>query len=90
MVSQEQARSLANEIGIHYFTETSAKTGDNLVELFSNIAMILYKDHLVYKERIPSSKSSIGKDNAIKLSIENESNLEQESDESSYSSKCKC
>ena len=54
------AKNFKDENGIHYFNETSAKSGLNAQEVFIEAAKLLYSEHLKYKER-GSNKTNKGK-----------------------------
>ena len=49
-VKEEDARIFMEENGIHFFSETSAKSGINAKEVFVEAAKLLYSEHLKYKE----------------------------------------
>ena len=57
-VSYEEGQSVAKEYGFQQFFETSAKTGENIKEMFLKISNILYKDYLKYCDSSDSTKSS--------------------------------
>ena len=46
-----EAKQFKDENGIHFFSETSAKTGLNAQEVFIEAAKLLYNEHLKYKSR---------------------------------------
>ena len=50
-VKLNDAKQFKDETGIHYFCETSAKSGLNAQEVFIEAAKLLYKEHLKYKAR---------------------------------------
>ncbi len=50
-VSTEEAKKFKEENQILYFEETSAKTGINAKEVFTEAARILYNEHKKYKTR---------------------------------------
>ena len=50
-VKSNEAEKFKEENGIHYFGETSAKSGLNAKEVFIEAAKLLYKEHLKYRER---------------------------------------
>ena len=50
-VKLNDAKQFKDETGIHYFSETSAKSGLNAQEVFIEAAKLLYKEHLKYKAR---------------------------------------
>jgi Ras-related protein Rab-1A len=58
LVSYEEGKKLADEYKFAEFFETSAKTGDNIKELFLRIASILYADYLSYLENSFTSNST--------------------------------
>ena len=59
-ISKEQGERFAKENKINIFVETSAKTGINAQKTFIDVADLLYKDYLKYKddESQPSEGSS--------------------------------
>ena len=50
-VQLNEAKQFKDENGIHFFRETSAKTGINAQEVFIECAKLLYNEHLKYKSR---------------------------------------
>ena len=50
-VQTNEAKQFQDENGIHYFSETSAKSGLNAQEVFIEAAKLLYAEHLKYKAR---------------------------------------
>ena len=56
-VSTDEAKKYQEENQLLYFTETSAKTGLNAKEAFSEAARILFKEHLNYKTRAKNNIS---------------------------------
>ena len=59
-VSVEKALAFKNEHDLHYYSETSARTGDNVINLFSDVAKFLYLKH---RDRLdnPDAGSTIGR-----------------------------
>ena len=57
-VSYEEGQCVAKEYGFQQFFETSAKTGENIKEMFLKISSILYKDYLKYSDNIDPISSS--------------------------------
>ena len=57
-VSYEEGQSVAKEYGFQQFFETSAKTGENIKEMFKKISSLLYKDYLKYSDNIDPTSSS--------------------------------
>ena len=49
-ISKEQGERFAKENNINIFVETSAKTGINAQKTFIDVADLLYKDYLKYKD----------------------------------------
>ena len=47
-VQLEEAKQFKNDNDIHYFSESSAKTGLNAQQVFIEAAKLLYKEHLKY------------------------------------------
>ena len=50
-VDSNKAKQFIEENNIDYFSETSAKNGFNVKEVFTKAAELLYKEYLKYKER---------------------------------------
>ena len=50
-VDSDKAKQFIDENNIDYFSETSAKNGFNVKEVFTKAAELLYKEYLKYKER---------------------------------------
>ena len=50
-VTYDEAKKFQEENELLYFEETSAKTGKNAKEAFSEAAKILYNEHLKYRKR---------------------------------------
>ena len=59
-VQETEAKSFKDESGIHFFRETSAKTGLNAQEVFIEAAKLLYNEHLKYKARANKTDSNGG------------------------------
>ena len=59
-VQEAEAKSFKDESGIHFFRETSAKTGLNAQEVFIEAAKLLYNEHLKYKARANKTDSNGG------------------------------
>ena len=53
-VTYEEAKKFKEENQLLYFEETSAKTGINAKEVFTEAARILFEEHLNYKKRAQS------------------------------------
>ena len=49
-VQYEEGEKLAKDYGFVHFIETSAKTGENIKNLFIKAASVLYTKHIQYKE----------------------------------------
>jgi small GTP-binding protein len=49
-ISYEEGKKFAKDFGFIDFFETSAKTGENVQTMFKKAAMLLYEEHLKYKE----------------------------------------
>ena len=60
-VTYEEAQTFKDENELFYFEETSAKTGINAKEVFTEAARILYNEHKHYKSRV--NNTSFIKDN---------------------------
>ncbi len=63
-VQYDEGKKIANDYGFYYFSETSAKTGENVKEIFIKATRIVYEDYLRYDEN-----SSIGKSQTSSLKI---------------------
>ena len=59
-VKLNEAKQFKDESGIHYFSETSAKSGLNAQEVFIEAAKLLYNEHLKYKARANKSDPNGG------------------------------
>ena len=57
-VSYEEGKNVAKEYGFQNFFETSAKTGENIKEMFIKVTNILYKDYLKYYDNTNSTNST--------------------------------
>ena len=66
-VTSNEAEKFREENGIHYFGETSAKSGLNTKEVFIEAAKLLYNEHLKYKVRA-NKNSNVG-NNKIPIKI---------------------
>ena len=49
-VQLNEAKKFKEEHNIHFFSETSAKTGINTKEVFTDAAKLLYSNHLMYEQ----------------------------------------
>ena len=84
-VSTEEGKKFSEEQNFSEFIETSAKSGNNVQELFKKAAVILYKDHAAYKEMANKTEKS------IKIPISNEENyniLDKEEEDIVRKKKC--
>ena len=63
-VTYEEAKKFKEENQLLYFEETSAKTGMNAKEVFTQAARILFEEHLNYKTR--AENLSFSDNNSIK------------------------
>ena len=61
-ISYEEGNRLKMKHNLDYFIETSAKTGDNSKALLIEAAKILYKDHILNKEK-KETESEINEEN---------------------------
>ena len=50
-VTKEMGEKFFKENGLNLFLETSAKNGTNVVDVFSKAAIILYQEHIQYRDR---------------------------------------
>ena len=66
-VTSNEAEKFKEENGIHYFGETSAKSGLNAKEVFIEAAKLLYNEHLKYKVR--ANKNSNAGNNKVPIKI---------------------
>ena len=79
-ITKEQGEKFANEHKISFFTETSAKTGLNVQNVFIQVAKELYLQHEEIKNRVsrPGSLTNLAynpeKENNINLETEEEEN----------------
>lgn len=55
-VTTDEGRNLKDNYQLHFFMETSAKTGLNAQEMFIKCAEVLYKDYLQYNRNKPQQK----------------------------------
>ena len=69
-VSTREAESFKEENGIHYFNESSAKTGLNAQEVFIQAAKLLYTEHLKYKTRA-NKTDTVGENVQVPVKIKN-------------------
>lgn len=84
-ISTEEGKKFAEEQNFCEFIETSAKSGNNVQELFKKAAVILYKDHAAYKDMANKTEKS------IKIPIPNEENyniLDKEEEDIVRKKKC--
>ena len=84
-ISTEQGKKFSEEQNFIEFIETSAKSGNNIQELFKKAATILYKDHAAYKDMASKTEKS------IKIPISNEENyniLDKEEEDIVRKKKC--
>ena len=58
-VSKDEAKRYKEENQILYFEETSAKTGFNAKEVFTECARILYEEHKKYKSRAAATNDFV-------------------------------
>ena len=65
-IPTDKAKTFVDENNLHYFSETSAKTGFNAKTVFIEAAKCLYEEHLKYKDR-SSRPGSIASQTNIKL-----------------------
>ena len=72
-VTYEEAKKFKEENQLLYFEETSAKTGMNAKEVFTEAARILFEEHLNYKTRAEnlsfSDNASIKTNNTISTKL---------------------
>ena len=74
-VNTEEGKKYANENGIHFFSETSAKNGFNAKETFIQAAKVLYLEYLKYKRR--GTNKGNNDSNNKKINVPNKNNNEQ-------------
>ena len=55
-VKYQEGKDLQENYQLHFFMETSAKTGVNAQEMFVKCAEVLYKDYLQYNKNNPTPK----------------------------------
>ena len=82
-VSIEEGQKFYEDHKLNLFIETSAKSGENVQELFKKAAIALNKDHLLYKEMA-------SKEGSIKIpTLEDEiNNFEKDEEETLRKRKC--
>lgn len=82
-VSNEEGQKFYEDHKLNLFIETSAKSGENVQELFKKAAIALNKDHLLYKEMA-------SKESSIKIpTLEDEiNNFEKDEEETLRKRKC--
>jgi len=82
-VSIEEGQKFYEDHKLNLFIETSAKSGENVQELFKKAAITLNKDHLLYKEMA-------SKESSIKIpTLEDEiNNFEKDEEETLRKRKC--
>ena len=86
-VSTEKGNQFYKDNKLNLFLETSAKTGINVEDVFTNAAKILYKEHMNYKDRISRPDSFIKLPN---LANENQVIIENEDEEEEKTRKRGC
>ena len=59
-VTEEEGREAAQKLGVHLFFETSAKSGINVNELFTQVARAAIA-------KVPATRSGLADDDKIKL-----------------------
>ena len=64
-VPTESGEKFFKDNKLHFFLETSAKTGANVQEVFINAAKVLYSEHRQYKNRLSRPDSFIKLNNGI-------------------------
>ena len=57
-ITSQEAQEFSNQMGFHYYCESSAKTGFNARKIFIKAAKILYDDYQMYKEKNQADQSS--------------------------------
>ena len=77
-VPTEKGQQFCKDNKLDLFLETSAKTGINVEDVFTNAAKILYREHINYKDRISRPDSFIKLPN---LANENQEIIENEDEE---------
>ena len=50
VIDYKEGEEIAKYYGFHYFLETSAKTGENIKDIFIKAGKLLYEDYLKYKK----------------------------------------
>ena len=74
-INTEEGKKYANENGIHFFSETSAKNGFNAKEAFIQAAKVLYLEYLKYKRR--GINKGNNDSNNKKINVPNKNSNEQ-------------
>ena len=88
VVDKKEAENLAKEYNFDLFTETSAKTGENVLKVFVKAAQILYEESLQVKESRESNTT--GNTSTAGISIISNAYEESEKEESEAKRKNKC
>ena len=73
-VSYEEGKKFADDFGFIDFFETSAKTGENIKNMFIRASIILYENHLIYKDQESVSSFGTFKPSISLLSSKSEKN----------------
>ena len=51
-ITKEQAEKFKKDYDLEFFTETSAKTGQNIIDIFYRAATILYADYVKQRAKV--------------------------------------
>jgi GTPase SAR1 family protein len=73
VISYEEGVEYQKKNNLDYFTETSAKSGYNISELFINSTKLLYNEYLKYKGLYNSSTSKETKNSTHSFKLKNKS-----------------
>ena len=68
-VTYNEGKNLVDQYGFHFFSETSAKTGENIEKLFIKAARLVYEDYLIYEDEYSDKSSAFSKGQSQNTSL---------------------